>query len=173
MNAIKIFICITLMLLLTSINSHVIAQAKDAPAPVATALLIKLAGMEKNVSSAGNISVYVMGAKDIEEHLKKAIGKSIGKAKLVEVTGGDDLPTSKPTILVVGSKSAVEKATKYCRENKILSYTGIADLIPKGVALGVGVGDDNKPRIMLNLTASVEEGLDWNPAIMKVAKTVK
>jgi hypothetical protein len=39
--------------------------------------------------------------------------------------------------------------------------------------LGIGVNDDDKPKIILNLTASAAEGLYWNAAIMKFATTIK
>ena len=45
-------------------------------------------------------------------------------------------------------------------------------LSASGVTLGFGV-TGGKPKILLNLTSSVDEACDWNPAIMKVAKTIK
>lgn len=55
----------------------------------------------------------------------------------------------------------------------MLTVTNDPGIVSDGATLGVVVGDDGKPKILLNLTSSVEEGVDWNPAIMKVAQTIK
>ena len=86
---------------------------------------------------------------------------------------GNSLPSSKPSILFVADNGKDDMATKYTQENKVLSATNIPDLVSKGVTLGFGVGSDNKPKILLNVNSSAKEGLDWNPAIMKVAQIVK
>ena len=162
------------LILLTLISSTVIfAQATDAPANVAAAITAKLIAFEKNISgTAQDISIYVMGDAAVAAEYKKAIGKNIGKATLKKVDSGDGVPTSKPNILFVGKSANVGKALEYSRANKILSITGIVDYVNKGVTLGVGV-EGGKPKILLNLSSSSDEGLDWNPAIIKIAKTIK
>jgi len=40
-----------------------------------------------------------------------------------------------------------------------------------GISLGIGL-EDGKPKILLNLSASKDEGIDWNPAILKIATTL-
>ena len=152
-------------------NTLVFSQIKDAPANIVAALAIKIFGFNNKLN--GDLTIYVIGDQDVANELKKGIGKSIGKGTLKDVIVGDDIPTAKPSILFIGDASKVNGALEYTRANKILSVTGITDLVSKGVTLGIGIGDDNKPKILLNLSASVEEDLDWNPAIMKVAKTIK
>ena len=110
-------------------------------------------------------------ATDAPEY-SKAIGKNIGKATLKKVDSGDGVPASKPNILFVGKSADVAKAIEYSRANKILSVTGVVDHVNKGVTLGIGV-EGGKPKILLNLSSSSDEGLDWNPAIIKIAKTIK
>jgi len=51
--------------------------------------------------------------------------------------------------------------------------TGKPDLVKEGVALGIGVGSDGKPKVILNLSATAEENLTWNPAILKMARIIK
>ena len=158
---------------LVGMSTMLSAQVKDAPANIAAAMLVKLVAFEKKVSSGGDISIYVLGAAEVAAELQKGIGKPIGNATLKSVESGDDLPGNKPSVLYVGNAAKLPAVTKYTHENKILSATGLPDLVSKGVTLGFGVGEDGKPKILLNLTTSVEEGLEWNPAIMKVATTIK
>jgi hypothetical protein len=149
-----------------SAQSH--GQTKEAPASITAALLVKVIGFEKNISG-NNIVVYVLDSNELYNELKKLIGQANIKA----VQSGSSLPSSKPSILFVADESKVADATKYTQRNNVLSATNIPDLVSKGVTLGFGVGEDNKPKILLNVTSSAKEGLDWNPAIMKVAQIIK
>jgi acylphosphatase len=144
---------------------------KPAPANVAAALTVKIAGFNKNLS--GDITIYVVGNDDIASELKKAVGKPLGGGTLKSVTTGSGAPSSKPSIIFISNAGAVGAITKYSRANKVLTVTNDPGIVSDGATLGVVVGDDGKPKILLNLTSSVEEGVDWNPAIMKVAQTIK
>lgn len=149
-------------------NSKLPAQPKEAPAAIAVALLVKVIGFEKDISS-GDITIYVLGSSDVTKELKKVIGQ----ANIKSVQSGNDLPSSIPSILFICDVKKAEKATKYTQDNKILSVTNLPDLVTEGVTLGFGVGSDNKPKILLNINSSAKEGLNWNPAIMKVAQIIK
>lgn len=154
-------------------HSLLFAGSDEAPPKVIAALLIKLIPFEKNISgSSQDITIFVLGAPAVANELQAGVGKSLGKAKLARIDQGDELPAEKPAVLYVGDPAKVSEATQYSRTNKILSITGIPELVNKGVSLGIGV-EGGKPKILLNLSTSVSEGLDWNPAIMKVATTIK
>jgi hypothetical protein len=146
--------------------------ADDAPAELASALTIKLSGFEKNISSSGDVTIYVLGDEALAAELKKAVGQKIGGATLSDVTSGTDLPASKPTILCLGDASKVAAVTEYTRSNGVLSVTGKPELAEQGVTLGLGVGGDGKPAVSLNMTASKAEGCNWNPAILKIAEKI-
>lgn len=173
MNKGKWIFFATLLIVLAGFSMQLFAQVKDAPASVAAAMLLKVAVFEKNVSSTGEINIFVLGADEVADELKKGVGKPVGKSTLKSVDTGSDLPSSKPTILFCGDAAKLDDVLGYCKSNKVLSVTGAPENVSKGIALGFGVGEDNKPKILLNLTASSECGLDWNPAILKVAQTVK
>jgi hypothetical protein len=166
----KIFLIIGALCVLWNYAS---AQTKKAPAEVAAAMLVKVAAFEKGLSGGEVISIYVWGDAGVAAELQKGIGQLIGKSSLKSVESGNGLPTQKPSILFVGAAPNVDAALQYSHANKILSATGNPNLINKGITLGFGIGDDNKPKIFLNLNGSVQEGLEWNPAIMKIAKLVQ
>lgn len=149
------------------------AQVQNAPPGVAAALLVKLSAFERNVSSAGDVVVYVLGAPSVAQELRKGIGQAIGTSKLTRVLAGAGLPDQRPTVLYVGDVSNLDRAIAYARAHDVLSVTGSPEWVERGVALGIGVGNDGKPKVILNLVATVEENLSWNPAIMKVARTVR
>ena len=129
--------------------------------------------MEKNLVGGTEISIYVIGSPALAEAFKKAIGIPIGAAKLGKVTSGDGLPAEKPSVVCLADVSKAATVTEYTRREKVVSVTNSPQAVDAGIALGVGVGDDGKPVVLLNMAASKAEGLNWNPAILKVAKTVQ
>jgi hypothetical protein len=149
------------------------AQDMDAPANVVAALLVKVATFEKNLAGGIDLYIYVLGEPDVAAELQKAVGKELGRSTLKRVDKGNALPSEKPSILFIGDPIRANEAVAYCRANKVLSVTHKPALVLKGVTLGFGVNEAGKPSILLNLSSSVEENLDWNPAIMKVAKILK
>lgn len=163
----KLIFLILTAFILNSLNAF---SQKEAPAAIAAALTLKLAGFNKNLS--GDVTIYVLGDATVASELKKGVGKPIGGGKLVKVETGDAIPSGKPAILYIGSVSKSQDAINYARSNKIMTITGIPSIVNQGASLGIGVGDDGKPKILLNLSGSAEEGIDWNPAIMKVAQTI-
>lgn len=144
----------------------------NAPVPIQAALFLKLLEFDKNISSGGSINIYVIGSSEFAGEMKKAEGKTVGAAKIGKVIEGSDLPSEKPSVIYIGNASMLSKVQTYTTANKVLSITGIPDLTSKGVTLAIGISE-GKPKIMLNLSSSKDEGIDWNPAILKVAATVK
>lgn len=161
---------VAIIIAMIAITSFSYAQ-KESPASVAAALTLKLAGFNNKLS--GGVKIYVVGNDVLASELKKGVGKPLGKATLSSVDAGADVPGSKYDIIVCGSSGKAGAVSKFAKSHKALSVTNIPSILSKGISLGIGVGDDNKPKILLNLTQSSEEGIDWNPAIMKVAETVK
>jgi len=153
-------------------------QEKAAPAKLSSATIIKLAAFEKKISAGGEVSVYVMGDSKVAKQFKKAIGTKIGDAVLKHVDEGTSLPEKspavyKPSIYFIGGDKYVAESLTYTRNNDVLSVTANPKYSAEGVTLTISVGGNGKPKVTLNLTSSANEGCDWNPAIMKVAKTIK
>lgn len=169
---IKIFILImTGILILLPVS--LTAQTENTPASLAVALTLKLAAFEKNIASQENVTIFVLGAPDVAVELQNVIGSAIGKATLTAVSSGDTLPEQPPSLLFVGSEADINQAVEYAKKHNILSITGVPQFASKGVILGIGIGTNGKPVVTLNLTSTIEAGISWNPAIMKIAKTIK
>ncbi len=147
------------------------AQLKESKPSRAAQSVVTASVLEKNIASSEEISIYVLGNNKIAETLEGYVNQTIGNAKLKSVKSGDALPSSQPDILILGSNKKVAEVKKYCRKNDVLSVTNIPSLVEKGINLGIGV-KEGKVKYILNPDAIKEEGTEWKPAIMKVAKTV-
>lgn len=161
------------ILLLSLAGNSLNAQMKNAQASIAAAMIVKVIHFEKNIANSDDISIYVLDAPEVAKELEKAIGASVGVSTLKTVASGKTLPADKPSLIYCDADSRLAEVLAYSRGEKILSVTGHPDLVDEGVSLGFGIGEDNKPKIILNVNASLEEGLDWNPAILKIAKIIK
>ena len=152
-----------------------LVRAEDvsvAPVNIQAALTLKLLAFHNELASSEKTTVYVINGSEYASVLKKAIGKSIGSSKLSVVTEGSDIPSDKPSVIYFGGGSNLDDILAYTRSNSVLSITGDPSLVTKGVTLGFGVSND-KPKILLNLSSSKLESIDWNPAILKIAITTK
>ncbi|MFH0736562.1 MAG: YfiR/HmsC family protein [bacterium] len=163
-------VLILIILLLLCMTDMSFAQ-KDAPPMVAASLTIKFMGLNKSLK--GNIRIYVVGNDAILNELKKNVGNTIVSATITSVDGGSDVPNEKYEIIFCSSPGKLNAVKNYAKQNKSLSITNIPDLAINGITLGFGVDDDKKQLIFLNLPSSSEQGMEWNPAIMKVAQTIK
>ena len=130
---------------------------------------MKLLAFYTNLGS-NPFTIHVIGNPDVAKELKGMVGKTAGKATLNAVTEGDGPPGGEAQVIYIGKD--VKELTSYTQANKVLSITGTPDFVTKGVTLGVGI-ENKKPRIFLNLSSSKSEEINWNPAILKVAKTIK
>jgi hypothetical protein len=158
MKVIKFF---SLLAVLFSFAAPTFAQLKDAPAPLTTALFVKVIGFEKQISK-NQATIYVLGSSELAAELKKAVGHS----KIKNVQSGNSLPKTKPSVLFICDPKLMAEAIEYTHENKVMSATNIPSLVIKGITLGFGIGTDSKPKVLLNLSASSREGCDWDSTVL-------
>jgi hypothetical protein len=157
------------MILLIALGTFAVpAQAQQAPAKLQAALFLKLLGFYQNLGK-DPFAIHVVGAPDVASELKKLVGQNVGKAKLSEVSEGTGPPSNGAKVIYVGSDPS--SVTGYSQSNNVLTITGIPELVNQGVTLGVKI-EAGKPKILLNLSSTKAEGVNWNPAILKVASTV-
>lgn len=147
------------------------ANAAGLPAKVQANLILKILSFEKATTASGSATIHVIDEPEVAAALEAMVGRSAGKAKLTVVTQSSGLPTDKVSALYIGSESQLASGLEYTHANKVMSITGNSALVDKGVTLGLGV-EAGKPKFILNLSASKDEGLEWNPAILKIASAV-
>jgi hypothetical protein len=167
--------CLSTVLLLAYGAASVADEIQTAPANIQSPILFKTLAYDKNISGGGEVTLVVIQSKEFAESMKSAIGRLIGKSKLTNIVMVDEVPKDKPTglsVIYLGDATKLEACTQYCRQHKVLSLTGIPDLVKKGITLTVGVSD-KKPKIVLNLTNAKKEGIEWDPAILGLASTIE
>jgi hypothetical protein len=175
MKKINILIMFSIFLLAIPFGILSISEAEtygNVPPQIQAALFLKIFAFNNDINKGESVSIHVIDAPDFAEEMKKAVGRPIGKSQLTEVNESPDLPSHKPSVIYIGNAEKFDNVKKYSSENKVLSITGIPELVEKGVTLGIA-SFDGKPKILLNVSASESEGVNWNPAIMKIATVFK
>ena len=157
-----------LIMLALGTSIFVPVQAQEAPPKLQAALIMKLLAFYTNLGG-DPFTIHVVGAPEIAKELTAMVGKPAGKAKLAEVTQSDGVPSGKASVVYVGKDVAA--STGYTQANKVLSVTGNPDFVNQGVTLGIGI-EGGKPKVLLNLSSSKNEGINWAPSILKVAATI-
>lgn len=154
------------LMLVTGLSLPALAQ--KAPPSLQAALFVKLLSFYTNLGE-GDFTIHVVGAPEVAEALKGQIGKAVGKATLKEISEGDGPPTNGAKVIYVGK--SVKALTGFSQDKKLLTITGEPDFVNEGVTLGVKI-EGGKPKILLNLSSTKAEDVNWNPAILKVASTI-
>jgi len=140
------------------------------PANIAAPMITKIIPFEQNTVSK-DIVIYVVGNNDIAYNMKKYEVQTIGGAKITKIESGNDVPKGKVTVIYVDSDKNFDNILKYCNSNKILCITGNVALVAKGAAVCIGT-EGGKPKITINASASTLCGLNWQPAIFKIATKI-
>jgi len=157
------------LILFAGVTLSTPAFAQKAPPKLQAALFVKLLGFYTNLGS-GDFTIHVVGAPAVAEQLKGHVGKKVGKAKLSAISEGDGPPSNDAKVVYVGA--SVKEITGFSQANKVLTITGEPKFVNDGVTLGVKI-EAGKPKILLNLSSTKAEDVNWNPAILKVASTVE
>ncbi len=67
---------------------------------------------------------------------------------------------------------SVEHVTAEAAARHVRSFTGVPEYVADGVAVGLGVRGD-RPEILINLTAALAAGADFNSQLLKLAKILR
>ncbi len=164
-------VALILMLALAFSSASAAGYAK-APVELQAKVFSKVFLFNNKLIKGGDIVVHVIDSAEFAAELRKLVGKKMGKSKLAAVTENVGLPAEKPSVIYLGDPSKLGEVIKYSRSEKILSITGVPELVEKGITLGVGV-KEKKLQILFNSSSSKIEEMDWNPVILKICKIIK
>lgn len=160
--------CVILMTVTLVSGSFGFSQ-EEAPARIQATLFYKLLGFYNNLGS-DDFKIHIVSAPGVYNEMKKLVGMKFGSASLVDVTSSEGPPANGAQVVYVGD--SVSDITQYTQSNKVLSITGVPEFVQSGVTLGIGIEAD-KAKIILNLTSTKAEGVNWNPAILRVSSQVR
>jgi|TARA_B100000745_G_scaffold93046_1_gene58694 hypothetical protein len=156
------------VLLLSSVA--LLANAEGLPSAVQAKLIGKLVNFEKGISDKGKASIFVVGDNELAEQLSRFAGKRLGRVELTSVDSASQPPSTAYDVIYIGNDADVTSAIQYAREHNALTLTGNTSWVDQGISVGLAV-EAGKPKILLNLSAAKAEGVDWNPAVLKIAST--
>jgi hypothetical protein len=161
----------TFLIVLTAGN--VFAQYSPADATHSSQMVSMACIFEKGISEKADCEIYIYKNPDVQNVIKTFEGQKLGNTTLKTLSSGEGLPTGHPDIVFIGDKKNFEELLAYCNDNDVLTLTNIPSLVKKGVTLGMGVDGAGTPRLLINPDGVAEQGRNFNPAIMKIAKVFK
>jgi hypothetical protein len=153
--------------------------ADDIDVGLASKIILKVLLLDKDLEAKtkNKIVIGVIGSDAAYEAFSALKGQPIDQDRaftVVEVIRYTAPPSNgkRPTLLFVGSTARPEDVLPFTRKRKVISATNVAGFVERGVTVGVTV-ENNRPRVLLNLVGSEREGINWNPKILKIAKTIR
>lgn len=166
-------ISVTLMLIIFgSVYAAYGESYRKIPPKIQAALFLKILAFNNDINKGGDITLYVISSPGFASEMKKSVGKKIGKSKMATISEGAALPSQKPSAIYIGESAKLDEVLSYTRSNQVLSITGFPGLVAKGVTLGLGSAG-GRPKILLNVSASKDESINWSPAIYKISTIIK
>lgn len=66
----------------------------------------------------------------------------------------------------------ISELAEITRARKILTITGVPQYVEQGLSVGIGIKNE-KPQIIINLTASKSEGSNFSSQLLKLAKVIE
>ncbi|MEW6775211.1 MAG: YfiR family protein [Bdellovibrionota bacterium] len=162
---------------------------QGVPVTIQVAILFKVLSLDKNVARKGaeELKVCVVfdsrnaESKKSREEFEAAVGAGKKVAGLTILLHSFDLASGKPLASYLretntgalyatsGLGAQAEKIAEAAREAQATATAGEAALVEQGLATGVEA-QDNKPRIVINLSASKAQGADFSSEVLKLAR---
>lgn len=157
-----------------------------APLSRQVMILTKVLSHSKKISGkSGDLQFGILGDRNdfVSKTLQKTMFESIrendkarvGPRKIVPVMVDiRKLKSAKVDVLYItpGMKKHLEKIVEHSRDKKILTISGVADHLDKGVSIGI-LPKDDAYQIVLNLTGADLEEVEFGPALHKLAKVMR
>jgi hypothetical protein len=171
------------------------AQTMSLPADSQVPLLLKILTYDRHFEAKAGREVvvgivYVAGdpeslkaAEEVGSTFYKFAGKTVKKIPvkyvMVEYTNAGDveklLKQKNVKILYVtpGNSRNLVDLVRISQANGMTTATGVPEYVKKGIAVGVGVRQDKKPQIHINLKSSKSEGSEFDASLLQIAEVQK
>ena len=180
----KLTLALALLLLNGGARAVLSEDTSDIPLNMQAALVTKILGQEKNISTSKNIRIGLLCSdpatcKELlsEFYQVKSRGVKISNATFeVRILSEDDLssPDVDAIYIMVNNPSLITSLIPITRKNKILSIAGInaEEYVRAGVSIGLTTIED-RPKILVNITSVREEGRDFFTSFLTLVKLYK
>ncbi len=125
------------------------------------------------------VEVAVAGDSSRATELMAVLGKYSGKklkGKDIQLTNVSvaDIGTAKLDIVFFADSLGADAGTvaALCQQNQITAISADEDGVASGLALGVELTSDGKPKLLINLDAAKSAGANFSAQILKLARLV-
>ena len=168
-------------------------QLAPVPVPIQLPLVLKVLTAERNRPLEAR-PILVIGivyqrtsreSREAKDRLVAEIEKGTAKDwalpvrfGLIDVSNPRDLASgvaaAKPDILYVSPLDGfdIDAITSLSRARKILTFTGVPAFVKLGLSVGFG-SERGETRILINRKASLAEGADFSPRLLKLAAVIE
>jgi hypothetical protein len=174
-------IVVILLLLFSTARS-----VEVAPLSRQVMILTKVLSHSKNITGkSGDLQFGILGDQNdfvsktlqktmyesIKENDKARVGERVIIPVMVDIR---KLKSAKVHVLYItpGMKKHLKKIVKYSRDKKVLTISGVAEHLDKGVSIGI-LPKGDAYQIVLNLTGADMEEVEFDPALHKLAKIMR
>ena len=164
------------------------AYSQEIPSKLQAAIFLKVLSYDSSISAKKGNKITIFIVTDRKTITKKQslvsgfemlVGRRIGSktisVKSIDATEATSVSPN-DSILYLDAASAAETVTAILSvavAKKIATLGGSEALAKKGVAVGLGVGADGKPKIIINLNASKKQGMKLSSRVLGLAKLVQ
>lgn len=167
-NKSRLFLLLVFFLVATSSFS----QNLLVPENIQSALIVKVLKFNPKLSNIDRLKMLIVYDYD-SQRSKNEFLRNSNRELEIKAISSDDLEKYIATYHLVYFMPGTKIQTSLCRHYKVLSVTGIADLVENGQAsLGFGL-KNNKPIIFVNLSSLEKEGHSLSTDILRIAKIYK
>lgn len=163
---------IVMVLLFFSLSNAVIGQNIPVPENIQAALLSKVLKFNSNYSKASTIKMLVVYDENSQINKNEFIN-GLDKSIKVKAINSSELKGNIYGYDVVYFMSGLYKEAAMCKTYGLLSVTGTSKYVEEGkISLGFEV-ENNKPKIILNLTSLDKENQSFSLDILRISKVFK
>jgi hypothetical protein len=171
------------------------AQPMPLPAESQVPLLLKILTYDRHFETKAGREVvvgivYVAGdpesrnaAEEVGQTFYKFAGKTVKKIPvkfvMVEYTSAAEVEklfkaqNVKVVYVTPGNARNIVDLVRISQANGLTSATGVPEYVKKGIAVGVGMRQDKKPQIHINLKSSKSEGSEFDASLLQIAEVQK
>jgi hypothetical protein len=172
-----------------------VAQSMSLPAESQIPLILKVLTYDRHFESKAGQQVLVgivyvpadpeslRAAEEVGTTFFKFKGKTVKKLPvtyvMLEYSTAAELEKAvkakKIGVLYItpGNTRNLADLLRISHSNSVTTTTGVPDYVKKGIAVGVGLRQDKKPQIHINLASSKSEGSEFDASLLQIATVHK
>lgn len=161
----------SVLALLCSLTLAMTCTAAPLPTPLTAALMLRISELEKNISSGQSITIVVINNQSLAKLLENKKGTVIGNKSyikdVIHLNNIKNLENYNANIIYVGRTEQMDTILDYAKTQQAITISSDINSIEQGIVLSL-YDNEGIPGILLNLTASKSNSLNWNPDILNI-----